>query len=63
MPRLLGRSFFGRRSRLGRDIGGSRASMCLMAAEELGITPRQIGYRIKKYGLSPQSDHELPRLN
>ena len=22
------------------------------AAEELGITPRQIGYRIKKYGLS-----------
>ncbi len=32
------------------------------AAEELGITPRQIGYRIKKYGLSPQADHETSRV-
>jgi Nif-specific regulatory protein len=28
------------------------------AAEDLGITPRQIGYRIKKYGLSAGIDHE-----
>jgi len=28
------------------------------AAEDLGITPRQIGYRIKKYGLSAVIDHE-----
>jgi len=28
------------------------------AAEDLGITPRQIGYRIKKYGLSSVIDHE-----
>jgi len=30
------------------------------AAEDLGITPRQIGYRIKKYGLSAVIDHEAP---
>ncbi len=28
------------------------------AAEELGITPRQIGYRIKKYGLAPVLEQE-----
>jgi len=28
------------------------------AAEDLGITARQIGYRIKKYGLSSVIDHE-----
>jgi Nif-specific regulatory protein len=30
------------------------------AAEELGITPRQIGYRIKKYGLSSVIEKQSP---
>ncbi|MGE4263628.1 MAG: sigma 54-interacting transcriptional regulator [Desulfovibrio sp.] len=33
------------------------------AAEDLGITPRQIGYRIKKYGLAPDFGQAAPALS